>query len=247
MVLGCDQPTDPIDRPERRILVHAVLDAGTLLQRVKVQYVDGNFGHRLANIGNAIVTITTPTGAIFVGDEVADGAEYQFIGLGGSTANLLASGTYTLHILTPAGEEVVGTTTMPTYTDLPEAVFVIQPFHRETDTLRLEWKRVPRAARYEVAVESFVRAGNTGFNQLYSTFADTSITIGGKARTLENDLVFAGEVATIVVSAVDDNYYTYYHASVDPFAGAPPSRLTGAIGVFGAMVPIVNRTYQDVR
>ena len=33
---------------------------------------------------------------------------------------------------------------------------------------------------------------------------------------------------------------------VDPFAGAPPSRLTGALGVFGAAVPVIIRLY-DVR
>jgi hypothetical protein len=35
------------------------------------------------------------------------------------------------------------------------------------------------------------------------------------------------------------NYYDYYRAQSDPFAGAAPSHLVGAIGVFGAVVPLL--------
>ena len=73
------------------------------------------------------------------------------------------------------------------------------------------------------------------------------MTIAGTARTLDDDPVFAsGFRAVVVVSAVDDNYYTYFRTTVDPFAGAPPSKLTGALGVFGSIAPVVIRQY-DVR
>jgi hypothetical protein len=49
-----------------------------------------------------------------------------------------------------------------------------------------------------------------------------------------------------MVSAVDANYHEYMRIQSDPFAGAPPSRLIGAEGVFGAMVPMLIKSY-DVR
>lgn len=246
LVAACDQPTDPIARPQRRLLVHAVLDAGTGLQHVKVQYLDAGAAHTVMNVPGAVVTIVTPSGATFAAQEIANGAEYQIVGMAGANV-MLPSGTYTLQIVTPAGEVVSGTTTMPTIESLPEAEFLVQPFIRERDTLRIQWKRIPNAARYEVAVEAFFVQHGISFQTLYTTFADTSIVLAGTARTLTNDAVFGGESVRIVVSAVDENYYTYYHASVDPFAGAPPSRLTGALGVFGAIAPVVNRTYQNIR
>jgi hypothetical protein len=48
----------------------------------------------------------------------------------------------------------------------------------------------------------------------------------------------------VTVSAVDVNYYDYYRAQSDPFAGAPPSHLTGAVGVFGAYVPMLGGQLQ---
>jgi hypothetical protein len=41
------------------------------------------------------------------------------------------------------------------------------------------------------------------------------------------------------VIAVDVNYYDYYRAQSDPFAGAAPSHLSGAVGVFGSLAPII--------
>jgi hypothetical protein len=48
-----------------------------------------------------------------------------------------------------------------------------------------------------------------------------------------------GRPVEVLVSAVDMNYYDYYRAQSDPFAGAAPSHLVGAIGVFGAVVPLL--------
>jgi hypothetical protein len=74
----------------------------------------------------------------------------------------------------------------------------------------------------------------------YRTFADTSITIPGTQLTVAGDPVFPrGRPVEVLVSAVDMNYYDYYRAQSDPFAGAAPSHLVGAIGVFGAVVPLL--------
>lgn len=160
---------------------------------------------------------------------------------------LKPGGEYTLRIKTPT-VEATATTTVPRYTALPLAgTEASAPFDRERDTLRLAWPAVPLARRYQVDVYS---EGKTrgGLSDPYTIFTDTSVTIPGTIRTLDNEPVFrAGTNAWVVVSAIDDNYYTYYHPIVDPFAGAPQSRIQGAIGVFGVIVPVIRVVYTDVR
>jgi hypothetical protein len=232
------------------LIVHAVLDPNASSQTVLVQYIDGSFGHSPTEIFGALVTITAPDGGIFFANEQGLGAGrhyYSVVGLGiGSGQQIVPGGTYTLHVYAPEGEEATGTTTVPEFARTADQIEVFSSFYRATDTLRLSWEPMPLAKRYEVTVESFF--GSSPLGGTYRVFADTSITIAGTARTIDNDPVFPeGGSAAVVVAAVDDNYYTYYHPSVDPFAGAPPSRLTGALGVFGSIVPISIRTYRDIR
>ena len=64
--------------------------------------------------------------------------------------------------------------------------------------------------------------------------------IPGTALTLTGDEILpAGASVDVMVSAVDANYYDYYRSQSDPFAGAAPSHLTGATGVFGSLAPIL--------
>lgn len=249
---ACEQPTDPLALPPPRLVVHAVLDVGSPFQDVKVEILDGNFGHRLAGLGGAEVSITTPHGEVFVGsavDNSAEGFHYHIANLGAGTQTpLVPGGTYTLYVRTQLGEEVRGTTTVPQY---PVATIRedVPSLDRQRDTVRLDWERVPLAARYEVVVQAIHQVGEFQSRELtYRAFTDTSITIAGTTRTLENDEVFPlGAAVSILVSAVDDNYYSYYKLHVDPFAGGPPSRLTGAVGVFGAIAPVRRRSYSQVR
>ena len=246
-VAACEPPTDPIAQPQPRLVIHAVLDAAASRHSVRVQEIDGSFGHRLVDLGGALVTITTPSGEVIVADQVSGLPGEPEIGYSAFIVPLVPGGTYTLNVTTPIGQEASGTTTVPMFQHYggPESVPF---FRRATDTLRLLWRSVPLARRYEVTVESTFRTGvNTFFVQTYRTFADTSITIAGSARTADNDPVFVPGSGQVLVTAVDDNYYTYYHLNVDPFAGAPPSRLTGALGVFGSVAPILSRVLEDIR
>jgi hypothetical protein len=148
----------------------------------------------------------------------------------------------------PVFQEATGTTTIP-QAELPSSVEEFNEFDRSRDTLRLVWPRALGARSYQVAIRSdFTTHGKTFAYDTYTQFADTSVTIAGTARTLDNNPVFYDETtATITVAAVDDNYYEFYHPTVDPFAGAPPSRLTGALGFFGSVAPVLIRRYLNVR
>lgn len=248
LAAACEPPTDPLAEPPRRLVVHAVLDAGASAQTVKVQYLDGSFGHTLTNVAGAEVSITTPDGRVFHGQESgtsgSGGLVYSVTGL--NRAEIVPGGTYLLRVRTQAGEEASGTTTMPAFTVVPNQPITVSRFERARDTLRLTWSSVPLAKRYQVSIQtSFVDDGRLLSFSTYRVFSDTGIVIAGTARTLENEPVFLeGTNASVLVAAVDDNYYRYYHPNVDPFAGAPPSNLTGAIGVFGSVVPVRAYSYQ---
>jgi hypothetical protein len=178
--------------------------------------------------GNAIGTVfrrALPSG------ECCIPGEYE-IEAPGAIPMVASGGTYSLHVRTPSGEEVSGTTTIPASGAF--SVPAVTVFFRLRDTLRLSWPRVPGARSYEVVIQS-ERSG-----AVYRTFTDTAVAIAGTALTIAGDEVFyAGDDVAVMVSAVDANYYDYYRAQSDPFAGVAPSHLIGAVGVFGSLVPIL--------
>ena len=71
-------------------------------------------------------------------------------------------------------------------------------------------------------------------------FTDTAVVLPGTLESFGGgDFFPSGFTVDLVALAVDDNYFTYYKTASDPFAGAPPTRLTGgAVGLFGAIVPL---------
>jgi hypothetical protein len=144
--------------------------------------------------------------------------------------DLSQGGTYTLHVRTASGEEVSGSTTIPTNTS-PLLAATRRVFFRSRDTLRLSWPRIPGARSYQVTIGA---ATNT-----YQVFTDTSITMAGTALTVGGEDIFPVGPVDALVNAVDVNYYEYYRAQSDPFAGAPPTNLVGAVGVFGSVVPML--------
>jgi hypothetical protein len=241
-VFACADPVDPTPSAPVQVVAHLVLDLGAgdqflLLERTERDQ-NGFIG-----VYQAQVSLGSPNGNTTMGTpEPADAgpAVYRL-----RPTLLLPRGTYLLRVTTPQGDVITGTTTVPDVAPVAGTTLMGQ-FRRATDTLRMEWRRVPGARSYQVSVSDGDRVdGGQSFH--YLVFADTSISIPGTLRSIDNDPVFPlGKRVRVVVAAVDDNYYTYYHAQVDPFAGAPPSRLTGALGVFGSVVPIISRQY-DVR
>lgn len=246
-LVGCLNLEDPAPSQQTRLVVHAILDKQAYEQTVLVYRARAGAPNVIESsnlsddepVSNAQVSITTPEGITLKNwllakpsGECCVSGTYTFPD-SLSWAWLTPGGTYTLKIRTPLGEEVSGTTTMPAG---PSSVVAQLPrtFIRLRDTLRLSWPRVPGAASYEV----IIRLSRSG--ERYRTFAGTTFMIAGTALTIAGDEIFPrGEDAEVLVSAVDANYYDYYRSQSDPFAGAAPSHLTGAVGVFGSIVPIL--------
>lgn len=249
LLAACEPPTEPI-AAEDRYLVHAVLDLGAQRQVIIVERTQNQtpFGFGDRGVRSATVTVTAPDGRIMTAVEdttVFQMPIYMPHGVyrldAAYPAELTPAATYTLRIRTVQGDSVVGHTTIPNVQP-PQGATTVN-FRGATDTVRMTWSRVPGARSYQVAVSGRADLQATG-TFLYSVFADTTITIAGTARSFDDDPLFVpGRTTSVVVAAVDDNYFTYYHDAVDPFAGAPPSRLTGAIGVFGSIVPVIIRSY----
>lgn len=245
LLAGCMHLEDPAPSQESRLVVHAVLDLFSgdqevLLYRARTGLPNAVVGNNFSDdepVEDASVSMTGPDGVTApadrlltqLGDCCVPGI-YLFRTTAGGIL-LKTAATYTLHIRTPLGEEVTGTTTIPGPahpTQDPARIFF-----RLRDTLRLTWTQVPGAASYEVVIRM------PQFGEVYRAFADSALTIAGTALTIAGDEIFPrGQDASVVVSAVDVNYYDYYRSQSDPFAGAAPSHLTGAVGVFGSIVPI---------
>ena len=236
---GCRSLESPTEPTRLQLVIHAVLDAASFEQLILVERArTGSLNGQLPVTG-ATVTVRSPDGEVFIAAEQRQSNLPQ-AGTGRYSlfffpiSALVPGGAYQLRVRTPAGEEATGMTVVPNArpTSTDSIRFLAEAFIRERDTLRLSWARVPGARSYEVRVRS-----NFG---TYVVFADTSIAIPGTARSFDDDDIFPDESNVgVVVSAVDQSYYDFYHTTSDPFAGAPPTHLDGAVGVFGSVVPLV--------
>jgi hypothetical protein len=233
--IACINLEDPTAGNPTRLVVQGVLDLRAPQQTILVfRARTGSDAWNSADddepVGDADVTITTPEGAT-VRSGFGNPGSYPFPKLDTTSLQLRPGASYTLHVRTSEGEEVTGTTTIP----LAPADLVpqSQSFDRTVDTLRLSWPPVAGARSYEVFVRSRVST--------YRVYTDTSIVMAGTTLTTGGDPVFpAGTRVRVIVSAVDPNYYDYYSTQSDPFAGPAPGHLTGAVGVFGSIAPIVS-------
>lgn len=234
----------PVSPNANALVVHAVLDASTRDQYVIVQTTDGRIISQKAVSGATVVV--TPDGLALTADEIHDStfyprssseppvASYYRISLDKYGIALLSGSTYRLHITLPDGREVTGSTTIPGST--PRAILNLPSTFSRGESLSLAWSRVVGASGYEVSISSSRTS--------YDAFADTSIVLPWTTESTNGSSAFAPGLAhQIVVSAVDANYYDYYRRTSDFLTGAGPiTHLTGAVGVFGSIVPLGSGT-----
>ena len=234
LMASCRNLEAPTSATESQLVVQGVMDTEAPEQMVLIYRARTGAPLAIGGISNqqpvldATVEITLPNGTRAIAGSANDGS-YGFMPLA-IGVDVKQGGTYSLHVRTAEGGDVTGSTTVPMPPPHVRGLFGTT-LVRARDTFRLSWPRVPNARSYEVLVRS------SG----YRTFADTAIAIPGTALTIAGDMVFPpGVMADVIVSAVDLNYYDYYRAQSDPFAGAPLSHLSGAVGVFGAIAPILD-------
>lgn len=236
---ACTFPEVPIDPGPPQMVVHAVLDPSRDVQLVQVSFTDGSYQN--GGIPSTTATVTTPDGVVMT----ASNGQVRLSDYG---VTLAPGATYALRVTSLAGHLVTGTTTIP---NAPAVSLTppIESFTRSSDSLRVTAPLVDGAASFELNLNTVFNGGQDGFSDnVYHTFGNGTVTLAGTARSpLEDEPMFvAGRRTVVVLCAVDSNYYEYYRVLSDPFAGAAPSRLSGGLGVFGSIVPIVVRRL-DVR
>lgn len=185
---------------------------------------------------NAILSLTTPSGATLIAreDAVARGdgkgrGVYRF-SLPGS--GLERGGTYHLAVRTTRNETLEAETSVPLGDAAAAATQRL--FDRVQDTMVLTWPSAPGARSYVVRIE-------TPFGPR-SFFTDsTRIRLTGELRNVDvaglPRVFIPGFPQAVTVSAVDSNYYDWFRTHSNAIAGTGVvNRVRGGIGVFGALV-----------
>ena len=255
MFTACTFPEQPLPPGEKLVVVHAVLDPSKSVQLIHLGVTEGA-NAAPTYLDRADVKLTLPDGRTLTArqDSLRDSTgklvqtlpDYR-IDLAAAGVGLVSGGKYGLRVATVAGDTVTGETTLPSASASPMPAAA--SFNRLADTLRLTWSAVAGARTFEVQVWSrdvFNYAGTFTYAHLnYAGFRDTSVTLAGSARYFDDDVFRLGPTPEsrthVYVLAVDDNYYEYYRLLGDPFRGAAPSRVKGGLGVFGSVVPIIQR------
>jgi hypothetical protein len=251
-VTACEIEKVGIPHPERTVALHGVLSASAfsqvvLLERTRngsVSVLGPSFeledplGSDSGIAENdAIVTLTTPSGATLVAREDntvlfgTGGGVYRFA-LPGSA--LERNGTYRLSVLTRSGERLGAETIVPS--GAAAVVAESRTFDRSSDPLVVEWPETPGARSYLVRVE-------TPYGPRSFFTADTRVRLSGDLRNADLDALphvfIPGFPQTVTVSAVDSNYYDWFRTHNDALSGTGViNRVRGGLGVFGSLVRI---------
>jgi hypothetical protein len=154
-------------------------------------------------------------------------------------ADLRRGARYQLHVHTLEGEDATAFTRVPN-PEVTSSGALSRTFNRDHDTLAISWNATPGARAYAVRVES-------PFGPFFLFTDSLGIRFSGQLRNpfaadLQH-LFIPGFRQDVVVSAVDSNFYDYYRTNNDPFTGSGIiSRITGGIGLFGAVVNLNSGT-----
>lgn len=253
-IASCEFGKITVDKPEPQVVVHSVLNPNALNQVVYVEQTltgtitvpDSGFSPTdpiLSGggvpISDAIVEIIDPNGKVYPAIEDrtvpannGKGAGVYRAALSGN--QLVLGGRYKLHVRTTTGD-VTGTTQIPNAT-VRALGALTQTLNRDHDTLNVRWTASPGARSYAIRIES-------PFGPFFFFTDSTHFRVTGDLRNpFANNLerVFIpGFRQTVVVGAVDSNFYDYYRTGNDPFTGSGLiNRLSGGIGIFGSIVEV---------
>jgi hypothetical protein len=253
---ACELETVNVPSTSTMIELQGVLNVGAtvqfvLLERVQTGLVNAhdtlrfNAADPIASdngipVSGASVDLIGPTGQAVraTEDKVSGrGTGMYRLAIGGSA--LIAGGHYMLRVLTAEGEQLSAETTLPNAHAVTTAT--TRPFNRDHDTLALSWPEVPNARAYSVRVE-------TPYEPYFLFTDSTRLRLTGDLRNLFSSIglsrVFLpGFRQTLIVSAVDSNFYDYYRTGNDPFTGSGLiNRVKGGIGMFGSVANVVQQT-----
>ena len=247
---ACTFPEEPLPPGDARVVVHAILDPSRSIQVVALMATDAS-PLKPADLDSAIIILGLPDGSTLRAKQDSEppdpyegyyspvAASYRF-DLQAAGIQLVPGQQYDLQITTRAGDVITGSTLIPAASP-SAAPGAATSFNRIRDTLRLSWDAVGNARAYELQVWRTFTQYYGGRDLTYSRFVSDSVRLAGTARAEDDDVFLQGSQATVYLFAVDENYYEYYRAVGDPYVGAAPSRLQGALGVFGSVVPIARR------
>lgn len=242
------------------IVVQAVLDVDAREQTVLVDHTLGTISSQHPVTG-AIVTITAPDGRVLTASESADSVLYTTppwgappfgpikvpvgyrINLDQYGVTLSGGETYRLRVVTPSGQTVTGSTVIPVTSRL-ESLPVALDTVRAGATFRVAWEPAPAARTFELRVTTTAPS--------FTTFLDSARTLSvapvfASFTDLGVASLFSGYLNTVIVLAVDRNYYDFYRrGGASLVTSAPINHLTGGIGLFGS-VGLVSRHSLRVR
>lgn len=253
LLAACEFGEVTVPRPGGQVVVHAMLNPDASVQWVLVERtLTGTVSIDTAAIFDPLNPIVTGFGVPVSGARVeirgADGTLFRGVedaqapgvyGIDVETGPRPRPGVrYSLLVRTRDSVEVTGETTIPNVAPAPIAT-LLEPFDREADTLRLQWRPAAGARTWALRVESP--------RGPFFIFADSlSLRLPGSLRNLFADrlprVFVPGFEQAVTVSAVDANFYDYYRSRNDPFTGSGIiNRLRGGVGLFGSAVNVVQR------
>lgn len=258
---GCELAGIAAPEVERRVVVHAVLNAASSLQSVIVEETLRSLGPnpgeqaQYVPIGTARVVVYGPRddSVVVAGQSSnATAGTYRIQSVtitdgspgtaGPNVLRIRPGERYRLRVETQLGV-VTGETVVPVS---GPADGTRRTFNLDRDTLRVDVSRVRSAAgfllRHETrtnALERFVtRLEATLMHPLASPDDDDGWSFG-----FAHDLVLPGLAQNFIVVAVDSNYFRYHEAGFDPFGDETRGNtLVGGVGLFGSVAPVMAKT-----
>jgi hypothetical protein len=259
VVAGCEMAGTAAPEIEPRIVVHAVLNPTSAVQTIIVEKTLRSVAPTPGGappyepIGNARVVIHGPRQDSVIatratGTGVTNGV-YRVSSItvtdgsaGNAGPNVLRirpGERYELRVETTLGV-ASGETIVPVGGPVDGAR---RTFNLDRDTLRLSTANVRNAAGYYLRHET-----TTSLHERYVTTLEDALVLPLSAEpewsfSFAHEAVFPGLAQRFSVVAVDSNYFRYYVAGFDPFGDdTRGNTLTGGVGLFGAVAPLMSKT-----